>query len=88
VSQQPSICRIVTAVGFRARSNGTDVCPAVITRVWGEKEDGTWTVNATLFRDNAAPQAVSSVSLWPDEESARGALSAAENVTALHWPAR
>lgn len=78
---------IVPAVGFRATMNGTDTCPAIITRVWGEQE-GVWTVNATLFPDTAAPIPVTSVKLYQDEAAARESLGAHATVTALHWPAR
>lgn len=87
MSQKPSIGRIVTAVGFLARSNGTDEAPAIITRVWGERPDGGWTVNATIFRDNAAENYASSVLLFEDADVARAHLQH-EQATALHWPAR
>jgi hypothetical protein len=79
--------QIVSAVGFRATMNGTDTCPAMITRVWGE-QDGVWTVNATLFPDTAAPISVTSVKLYSDEAAAREALTAHSTVTSLHWPER
>lgn len=87
MSQTPSIGRIVTAVGFLARSNGTDVAPAMITRTWGQHEDGTWTVNVTIFRDNAAENYATSVRLFDTEDEARASLQH-ETGTALHWPAR
>lgn len=85
---KPSIGRIVTAVGFKARSNGTDEAPAMITRVWGQREDGVWTVNATLFPDNKDPQLITSVLLYPSPDAARETYAANEQTTALHWPER
>lgn len=85
---KPSIGRIVTAVGFLARSNGTDEAPAIITRVWGEHPDGGWTVNATIFRDNAAENCASSVVLFDNAEAARTSMGSNELGTALHWPER
>lgn len=89
-SQAPTPGRIVMAVGFLARSNGTDTCPAIITRVWGQAPDGGWTVNATIFRDNAAPNHATSVTLYHDEPAARLKLDGQpyETLTVLHWPAR
>lgn len=84
----PTIGRIVTAVGLLARSNGTDECPAMITRVWSQREDGAWLVNATLFRDAASENYATSVYLFFDGEAARTVLAENEHATALHWPAR
>ena len=80
--------RIVLAVGLAAVSNGTDVAPAVITRVWSDNEEaGTSMVNATVFPDNSTLiRTVSSVTLYADEETARASVS--ESSTALFWPAR
>lgn len=83
----PSMGRIVSAVGFRATINGTDTCPAMITRVWGEV-DGVWTVNATLFPDTGSPLPLTSLRLFAEEAPAREALGAGPTVTTLHWPAR
>jgi len=80
--------RIVSAVGFRATMNGTDTAPALLTRVWGEPaEDGSVTVNATVFPDTGSPVSITSAKLWPDEEAARASL-AHTTMTALYWPAR
>lgn len=82
MGQTAAVCRMVVAVGAAARSNGTDVAPAVITRVWGETM-----VNATVFPDAAGVQAVTSVRLFADETEARGSLQN-ESMTALYWPTR
>lgn len=87
MSQQPSAGRIVLAVGSAAKSNGTDVAPALITRTWGENSDGSWTVNMTVFPDCAEPRVVTSVKLFADEDAARGNLPHAESLAA-YWPPR
>jgi hypothetical protein len=87
VSQQPSLGRIVLAVGTQATSNGTDVAPALITRVWGENPDGSWTVNMTVFPDAGSPVNATSVKVFADEEAARAALPF-PTATAAYWPPR
>lgn len=86
--QKASKARIVLAVGAAALGNGTDVAPALITRVWSDNEQaGTSMVNATVFPDNSTtPRVVSSATLHPDEEAARADLG--EGMTALFWPPR
>lgn len=88
MSQKASLGRVVIAVGFKARSNGADVAPAMITRVWSQREDGAWLVNAKIFRDNGSEQDVTSVYLFDDEATARGNNESHETMTSLHWPAR
>lgn len=85
--QKPSPCRMVLAVGGKAKGNGCDVAPALITRVWSQREDGSWLVNATLFPDASPSAVVTSVYLFEDEPTARDSLAYAES-TALYWPAR
>lgn len=89
MSQTPSIGRIVIAVGGVARSNGTDVAPAIITRTWNEQPDGSWIVNVHVFPDAGIEQNATSLKLWPDEDSARQALDGQPlSVYAAFWPAR
>lgn len=88
--QKPSVGRIVIAVGFKARSNGTDIAPAVITRVFSQRDDGAWCVNVKLLLDFGGVENVTSVYLFTDESAARESI-ASENrqyMTALHWPER
>lgn len=88
---KPSIGRIVIARGEAALGNSADEAPAMITRVWGQREDGAWTVNATVFPDGAisgaATRGVSSVGLYADEVAAKDAASLPGN-TVLYWPPR
>lgn len=81
---KPSIGRIVHVVGVQATSNGTDVAPAVITRVWSDEM-----VNCTVFPDCAAPVPATSVRIVEDETAAR-ALSDGKDytITAAFWPPR
>ena len=85
---EPSVGRMVTAVGAAALSNGAVDAPAVITRVWSQREDGAWLVNATVFPDaTTLIRVVTSVYLFDDADAA---VSACDNdaTTALHWPER
>jgi hypothetical protein len=79
--------RVVLAVGGKAASNGSDTCPAIITRVWQEN-DGVWLTNARLLPDasNESP-AVTSVYLYDDEQTARDSRQH-EAMVALYWPPR
>lgn len=86
--QKPSVGRIVHVVGGPAVSNGADVAPGIVTRVWSESPDGDfWTINATVFPDcGISPaQSASSVYLYETEEVARERSSA--NAAAF-WPPR
>lgn len=75
---------IVAAVGFRATMNGSDTAPALVTRVWGgPAEDGSVTVNATVFPDTGSAVSITSAKVWPDEEAARASLQH-ETMTALY----
>ena len=85
---KPSIGRIVHVIGGPAVSNGADVAPAIITRVWSKQDDrNVWTINATVFPDNGvAPAAyASSVFLYESEEAAR-AGRVADTAAAAFWP--
>lgn len=86
--QKPSVAQTVLAVGAFARSNGTDVAPAIITRVWGEREDGNWTLNVKVLPDAGGVNNATSVTLYADEESAREAIGDNQHATACFWPAR
>ena len=86
---QPSVCRTVMAVGVGAAANGTDVAPALITRVWSQRDDGAWCVNATVFPDaSTLIRALTSAYLFDDEKAAREAVEENPHSTALFWPGR
>jgi hypothetical protein len=85
--QKPSLGRIVLAVGGSARSNGADVAPAIITRVWSEHPAGGWTVNLTVLPDFGQPVLASSAVLYEDEQTAREHLPY-ESSIAAYWPPR
>jgi hypothetical protein len=68
--QKPSLGRIVLAVCPQAKSNGADVAPAVITRVWNEHPTGGWSqCDGVAGRRHAGGRHVGR--LVEDEEAAR-----------------
>jgi hypothetical protein len=81
---KPALPRMVLVVGTPAQSNGADVAPAVITRVFGDHPDGGSVVNVTVFPDAALPRPATSVRLVDDEDQARALLPS----TAAFWPPR
>lgn len=73
--QTPSIGRIVGAFADPKKNNGSDVCPAVITRVWSSSTvagDDAWCVNLRLLYDTPYDVgSATSVWLFEDEQTAR-----------------
>lgn len=67
----PSLTRMVIAQADPAFNNGADVCPAVITRVFGERPSGGWTVNVRLLMDGPTVDWKTSLVLFDTEEQAR-----------------
>jgi hypothetical protein len=79
---KPTVARTVLIVGGVAVSNGTDVAPAVITRVWN---DGL--LNVTAFPDGSnQPRTVTSVTLVHDEAAARKRFEEHPSVPTAFWP--
>lgn len=74
--QKPSLGRIVLAPVDPAINNGSDVAPALITRVWSGE-----LVNVRVLLDSDAVLWKTSVSLCADEDAARG-------MHAVYWPPR
>lgn len=69
---KPTVGRSVLVLGGPAVSNGTDIAPGVITRVWSED-----TVNVTVYPDGRnESRACTSVRLYRDEAAAREAHAA------------
>jgi hypothetical protein len=84
MTQTPAIGRIVHLIGPYANSNGSDVAPAIITRVWSDTM-----INVTAFPDCAAPQTVTSVKLVEDEATASDINAQAEYPQSVaFWPPR
>lgn len=81
--QKPSLARMVIAQADPATNNGADVCPAVITRVWGERPDGGWTVNVRTLNDGPDVGWKTSVVLFETEEQARE-----YGIDGCWWPPR
>lgn len=80
---KPSLGRIVITKVDPADNNGADVCPAVITRVWGERPDGAWTVNVRTLHDGAAVGWKTSIALYDSED-----LLPDNNTHVAYWPPR
>lgn len=70
--QTPSLARMVLAIVNPSGNNGSDVCPAVITRVWGAHPSGGWTVNLRTVKDGSGTDEwLTSRLLFDTEELAR-----------------
>lgn len=83
---KPNVGRAVLVMGGPAVSNGTDVAPAVITRVWSDD-----LVNVTISPDGSnGVRACTSVRLYRDEMAARDARSKAPEGSGTaayaYWP--
>ncbi len=76
---KPSIGRIVIAFVDPLRNNGSDVCPAVITRVWSDTM-----VNVRTLNDSENLEWKTSITLFENEGQAR----ASGNNHSCFWPAR
>ena len=68
---QPSLARLVIAQTDPKYNNGADVAPAVVTRVWGERPQGGWTINVKVLRDALSEEWKTSVVLFDTEDEAR-----------------
>ena len=89
----PTIGRIVHVLVNPAVNNGTDVAPAMITRVFGSGPSGQPVVNLRVWRDQqpADYDWATSRYLWADEGAARLAQGdAVLSHVGLHafWPSR
>ncbi len=79
---------IVHVKGAIVTSNGTDVAPAIVTRVWAPHDtlDAPVMVNCTAFLDLSGPQHLGSVMVYDTEEEA---LSHYDGRSAVaYWPPR
>jgi hypothetical protein len=73
MTQTPTIGRIVHVLLDPRSNNGSDVAPAIVTRVWNEG-----LINARVFTDTASSATVDSLTsctLYQAEDDARAALS-------------
>lgn len=65
--QKPSPGRIVLTHVDPTMNNGSNIAPAIITRVFGEHPDGGWVVNLRVFCDaSTMPLSATSVRLFDD----------------------
>jgi hypothetical protein len=91
--QTPTVGRVVLALVDRKSNNGSDVAPAVITRVWNEYEhngESRWLVNYRITGDNTdVPVWKTSAQLFADEAAARAFLAdGTANGMQAFWPPR
>lgn len=91
---KPTIGRIVIALGGPVVSNGTNVAPAIITRVWSDRDTreedqdaAPILINATAFPDMAGAQILSSTRLFDTKEQAEKAYEPGGPAVA-YWPPR
>jgi hypothetical protein len=85
--QQPTVGRIVHVLVDPKDNNGSDVAPAIITRVWGAPDGYPGgAVNIRVLRDGYPGDSewMTSIPLYDDEESARATGLA----RAAFWPPR
>lgn len=83
--RQPYLGDRVYAWTDPTSNNGSMVCAADVTRVWGQAPDGCWTVNIRLTKDGPAERDEwkTSVKLYPSHEAA---LSADAGPSSCWWP--
>jgi len=81
---RPSIGRVLHVVGAPATSNGVDIAPAIVTRVWSDM-----LINCTVLPDGGAPVPATSVPLVASEDEARR-INAGKDFpqTLAFWPSR
>jgi len=83
---KPSIGRIVIVKGGGAVSNGADLAPAIITRIWsdGDTKDGQVLVNLHVLPDLAGAKLLGSVHLYDSEAECQEVYDHAQ----AFWPER
>lgn len=85
----PSVGRIVVVRAAPHQNNGADEAPAVVTRVWGQRGDGAWTVNLRVLLDGSdVTPAKTSVALFPDRDAAVAAATGPTDTYVAWWPPR
>lgn len=68
--QVPTIGRVILVRMDQKENNGADVAPAIITRVWSECADSSWTINAKILADHEMNIWRTSLSLFSDQATA------------------
>lgn len=85
-----SLGRVIVVKGA-VSSNGAEVHPAIINRVWSDKDpdDAVVLVNVTIFPDCGAPVSMGSVRLFNTPEKAEAQLALQGYSMAVgYWPER
>ena len=82
--RQPYLGDRVYAHTEAVTNNGSLVCAADIVRVWGQRDDGSWTVNIRLIKDSlpAHDEWKTSVVLFATHDQA-----IASGPSSCWWPA-
>lgn len=88
-----SIGRVIIVKGRVVTSNGSDLAPALITRVWSGEDTRNQPVmvNCTAQPDLAGNQHIGSVMLYDTEEealAARAIQAEPGNTPVAYWPPR
>jgi len=85
---KPSIGRVVITQGVIS-SNGTSEHPALINRVWSDKEpaEATVLINCTVLPDGAPPMHGMSIQMFETREAAQAARAESSAPVAF-WPDR
>ncbi len=82
---QPTVGRILIVMGIdKSKNNGTDVAPAIITRVWG---DGSL-VNVKILADGVENIWKTSIPVYFEPSECRGYVNNNPGNVAAHWPER
>lgn len=82
---KPSIGRIVVFNGS-IKSNGSQEHPALVNRVWSDKEPSEAVVlcNLTVFPDMGATTTVGSVQIFDSKDAAHSEIAGGRNC--CYWP--
>ncbi|MEU2402811.1 hypothetical protein ABZ609_00495 [Streptomyces rubiginosohelvolus] len=84
MAQTPSLGRVVLVLVNPITNNGSDIAPAMVTRVWEQGKDGSWGVNLKANLDSPTTSKwFTSVRLFDTEDEAR-----AHDGEAAYWPPR
>lgn len=87
---RPAVGKIVHAIVDPAENNGSDIAPAIITRLWSPLEagadssgEGAWCVSYRILYDGDQVGWASSAYLFTDEQTARSRTTTTQRA---FWP--
>ncbi len=87
MNQTPSIGRIVVVPVAPSMNNGADRAPAIITRVWDVRPDGSWLINVRVLCDSENTPWMTSLRLFSSESEALDAMTP-DATHFAYWPSR